>query len=43
MLRQGKFVADVCDPRPERPNQTYLDATPALPSGYRYDEIMPKR
>lgn len=39
MLRQGKFVADVCYLRPEHPNQTYLDAKPALPSGYRYDEI----
>ncbi len=39
MLRQGHFVADVCYLRPEQPNQTYLDAKPALPSGYRYDEI----
>ncbi|MDB5327272.1 MAG: hypothetical protein JWM57_2841, partial [Phycisphaerales bacterium] len=39
MLRQGKFVADVLYLRPERPNQTYFDPTPALPSGYRYDEI----
>jgi hypothetical protein len=39
MLRQGHFVADVCYLRPEQPNQTYLDTTPALPGGYRYDEI----
>jgi hypothetical protein len=38
MLRQGKFVADLCYLRPQLPNQTYFDPKPALPTGYKYDE-----
>ncbi len=39
LLRQGKFVADLCYLRPELPNQTYFTPNPAVPAGYRYDEI----
>jgi len=39
MLRQGKFVADLCYLRPEIPNQTYFTPNPPPPDGYRYDEI----
>lgn len=39
MLRQGNFVADLLYLRPEVPNQTYFNPKPALPNGYRYDEI----
>ncbi len=39
LLRQGKFVADICYLRPELPNQTYFTPNPAPPSGYRFDEI----
>ena len=39
LLRQGKFVADLCYLRPEVPNQTYFTPNPPPPSGYRYDEI----
>jgi hypothetical protein len=38
MLRQGMFVADVCCLRPELPNQTYFNPTPAIPAGYKFDE-----
>ena len=38
MLRQGKFVADLCYLRPELPNQTYFTPAPAPPAGYKYDE-----
>jgi hypothetical protein len=39
LLRQGKFVADLCYLRPEVPNQTYFTPNPPPPAGYRYDEI----
>jgi hypothetical protein len=39
LLRQGKFVADLCYLRPEKPNQTYFKPNPPVPVGYRYDEI----
>jgi len=38
MLRQGLFVADLCYLRPELPSQTYFTPTPAVPTGYKYDE-----
>lgn len=38
MLRQGKFVADLCYLRPEAPMQTYFNPAPAAPAGYKYDE-----
>lgn len=38
MLRQGKFVADLCYLRPESPMQTYFTPTPNVPDGYKYDE-----
>ena len=38
MLRQGRFVADLCYLRPELPNQTYFTPAPAIPAGYKYDE-----
>jgi hypothetical protein len=38
MLRQGRFVADLCCLRPEQPNQTYFTPEPAVPAGYKYDE-----
>jgi hypothetical protein len=38
MLRQGKFVADLCYLRPELPMQTYFTPRPAVPDGYKYDE-----
>ena len=42
MLRQGKYVADLCYLRPENPNQTYFTPEPPPPAGYRYDEISAK-
>ena len=42
MLRQGKFVAEICYLRPEIPNQTYFTPNPPPPAGYRYDEISAK-
>jgi hypothetical protein len=42
MLRQGKFVAELCYLRPELPNQTYFTPNPPPPTGYRYDEISAK-
>jgi hypothetical protein len=39
MLRQGLFVADLCYLRPELPDQTYFNPMPAVPAGYKYDEI----
>jgi hypothetical protein len=38
MLRQGRFVADLCCLRPQLPDQTYFDPEPAVPVGYKYDE-----
>jgi hypothetical protein len=38
LLRQGRFVADLCYLRPQWPNQTYFKASPALPDGYKFDE-----
>jgi hypothetical protein len=38
LLRQGRFVADLCYLRPQWPNQTYFKASPALPDGYKLDE-----
>jgi hypothetical protein len=38
LLRQGKWVADLCYVRPEIPHQTYFTPTPPAPAGYRYDE-----
>jgi len=38
MLRQGRFVADLCCLRPEQPDQTYFTPNPAIPAGYKYDE-----
>jgi hypothetical protein len=38
MLRQGRFVADLCYLRPELPDQTYFTPSPAVPAGYKYDE-----
>jgi hypothetical protein len=38
MLRQGKFVADLCCLRPELPDQTYFTPSPEVPAGYKYDE-----
>ena len=38
LLRQGKFVADLCYLRPELPNQTYFTPAPAPSAGYKYDE-----
>jgi hypothetical protein len=38
MLRQGKFVADICYLRPENPKQTYFNPSPEPPAGYKYDE-----
>jgi hypothetical protein len=39
LLRQGKYVADLCYLRPELPNQGYFTPNPAPPDGYRYDEM----
>jgi hypothetical protein len=38
MLRQGRFVADLCCLRPELPDQTYFTPVPEVPTGYKYDE-----
>jgi hypothetical protein len=38
MLRQGRFVADLCCLRPELPDQTYFVPAPEVPVGYKYDE-----
>jgi hypothetical protein len=38
MLRQGKFVADLCYLRPQLPDQNYFDPKPAVPAGYKFDE-----
>ncbi len=38
MLRQGRFVADLCCLRPEQPDQTFFTPVPAIPAGYKYDE-----
>lgn len=38
MLREGKYVADLCYLRPELPEQTNFTAVPAAPDGFRYDE-----
>lgn len=39
LLREGTFVADALYLRHQRPDQTYFDAKPALPTGYRSDDI----
>jgi hypothetical protein len=39
ILREGLFVADLCYVRTGWSDQTWLDANPAPPAGYRYDEI----
>ena len=39
LLRQGKYVAELCYLRPENPNQTYFTPVPPPPAGYHYDEI----
>jgi hypothetical protein len=38
LLREGKFVADLCYLRPESPMQTYFTPAPAPPVGYKFDE-----
>lgn len=38
MLRQGRFVADLCCLRPQLPDQTYFTPLPEIPAGYKYDE-----
>jgi len=38
LLRQGRFVADLCYLRPEQPDQTYFSPDPPVPAGYKYDE-----
>jgi hypothetical protein len=38
LLRQGRFVADLCCLRPQLPNQTYFTPAPEVPAGYKYDE-----
>lgn len=38
LLRQGRFVADLCYLRPELPDQTYFTPAPSVPVGYKYDE-----
>ena len=38
MLRQGRFVADLCCLRPEQPDQTFFTPVPEIPTGYKYDE-----
>ena len=38
MLRQGRFVADLCCLRPELPDQTFFTPMPKVPVGYKYDE-----
>ena len=38
MLRQGRFVADLCCLRPELPDQTYFTPSPSVPAGYKFDE-----
>src|ERR1039458_7839640 len=38
MLRQGRFVADLCCLRPQLPNQTYFTPAPEVPAGYKYYE-----
>ncbi len=39
LLRQGKYVAELCYLRPEQPDQDYFTPVPPPPAGYRYDEI----
>jgi hypothetical protein len=38
MLRQGRFVADLCCLRPQLPDQTNFTPAPPIPSGFKYDE-----
>lgn len=39
LLREGHFVADALFLRHQQPDQTYFDAKPELPPGYRSDDI----
>lgn len=39
LLREGSFVADALYLRHQHPDQTYFEAKPALPKGYRSDDI----
>ena len=38
MLRQGRFIADLCYLRPQLPDQTYFTPAPDVPAGYKFDE-----
>ena len=41
-LRDGLFVADLCYVRTEWPDQQWFESVPAVPAGYRSDEISPR-